>query len=427
MRPLSLIIFLAAFLFSTVASAEVKTFTATHTYVLGDHDSKDDARQRCLIEAKRKILEQAGVYIESASEMKNFDLTKDKISSFAAAVMHITNIKEEVGFERGQMTLTIKLNAQVDLAEMGKQLAARQVDAGVRDDLAAQKQRLQSLEAQLKAMMHRQQRGQFSEPSPSSPPIDISATDLEWWHARAAEGHAIEQAFLGILYENGVSVPQDYAKAAKWYEQAAIQGYVPAQVGLGLLYAEGTGVPQDYGKARQWFEKAAAQGYAEAQYSLGVLYAEGKGVPQDYAQARQWYEKAATKGYAHAQTSLGLLYYLGNGVAKDYATARHWFEQAVNQGDAWGQHDLGMLYLFGQGVPKDDMMARHWFEKAAAQGLAKSQSYLGRLYFSGDGVPQDYRIARQWFEKAAAQEDGGGQAGLGAAYLFGQGGCRRTM
>src|SRR5215831_2412512 len=386
MRPLSLIIFLAAFLFSTVASAEVKTFTATHTYVLGDHDSKDDARQRCLIEAKRKILEQAGVYIESASEMKNFDLTKDKISSFAAAVMHITNIKEEVGFERGQMTLTIKLNAQVDLAEMGKQLAARQVDAGVRDDLAAQKQRLQSLEAQLKAMMHRQQRGQFSEPSPSSPPIDISATDLEWWHARAAEGHAIEQAFLGILYENGVSVPQDYAKAAKWYEQAAIQGYVPAQVGLGLLYAEGTGVPQDYGKARQWFEKAAAQGYAEAQYSLGLLY------------------------------------YLGNGVAKDYATARHWFEQAVNQGDAWGQHDLGMLYLFGQGVPKDDMMARHWFEKAAAQGLAKSQSYLGRLYFSGDGVPQDYRIARQWFEKAAAQGDGGGQAGLGAAYLFGQGG-----
>ena len=45
----------------------------------------DDARQRCLLEAKRKILEQAGVYIESASEVKNFDLTKDKIASFAAA------------------------------------------------------------------------------------------------------------------------------------------------------------------------------------------------------------------------------------------------------------------------------------------------------------------------------------------------------
>ena len=62
----------------------------------------DDARQRCLLEAKRKILEQAGVYIESASEVKNFDLTKDKIASFAAAVMHITETKDEVGFQQGR-------------------------------------------------------------------------------------------------------------------------------------------------------------------------------------------------------------------------------------------------------------------------------------------------------------------------------------
>jgi hypothetical protein len=68
----------------SVASAQVQTFTSTHTYILGDHDSKDDARQRCLLETKRKILEQAGVYIESASEVKNFDLTKDTITSFAA-------------------------------------------------------------------------------------------------------------------------------------------------------------------------------------------------------------------------------------------------------------------------------------------------------------------------------------------------------
>ena len=65
MCALSVIILLAALVLPPVAFAEIQTFTATHTYFLGDHDSKDDARQRCLLEAKRKILEQAGVYIES--------------------------------------------------------------------------------------------------------------------------------------------------------------------------------------------------------------------------------------------------------------------------------------------------------------------------------------------------------------------------
>jgi len=42
MRVLSFIILLAALILPTVAFAEVQTFTATHTYILGDHDSKDD-------------------------------------------------------------------------------------------------------------------------------------------------------------------------------------------------------------------------------------------------------------------------------------------------------------------------------------------------------------------------------------------------
>ena len=65
MRVLSAITLLVVIILPPVAFAEVQTFTATHTYILGDHDSKDDARQRCLLEAKRKILEQAGVYLES--------------------------------------------------------------------------------------------------------------------------------------------------------------------------------------------------------------------------------------------------------------------------------------------------------------------------------------------------------------------------
>ena len=42
MRALSFIILLTALILPAVAFAEVQTFTATHTYILGDHDSKED-------------------------------------------------------------------------------------------------------------------------------------------------------------------------------------------------------------------------------------------------------------------------------------------------------------------------------------------------------------------------------------------------
>lgn len=329
MRALSVIILLVALILPPVAFAEVQTFTATHTYILGDHDSKDDARQRCLLEAKRKVLEQAGVYIESASEVKNFDLTKDKITSFAAAVMQVKDTKEEVSFQQGHMTLTLKLTAQVDLAEVRKQLAARQVDAGVRDTVTAQQERLKRLEAQLEAMMQQQQGGQSSGHAPTSPPIDISAEDLRSLRTQAAQGDAGAQVKLGLLYDLGGGVPQDYGKARRWYERAADQSDAMAQVHLGKLYLLGQGVPKDYVQARQWFEQAAAQGNAEAQTNLGALYEFGDGVLQDYAMARQWLEKSAAQGEAMAQIRLGTLYLRGKGVPKDDVRSYMWFNLAA--------------------------------------------------------------------------------------------------
>ena len=329
MRALPVIIVLAALILPALAFAEVQTFTATHTYILGDHDSKDDARQRCLLEAKRKVLEQAGIYIESASEVKNFDLTKDKITSFAAAVMQVKDTKEDVGFQQGHMTMTLKLTAQVDLEEVRKQLAARQLDAGVRDTVAAQQERLKRLEAQLEAMMQRRQGGQSSGHANASPPSDISTADLQTLQTQASQGDVKAQVNLGELYSKGEGVPQDYEKAAQWYEKAAAQGFASAQVNLGVLYDKGRGVPQDYVQARQWYKQAAAQGYARAQNNLGWLYAEGHGVPRNYKTARQWYEQAAAQGQAPAEYNLGGLYDKGYGVPQDYLRAYMWYNLAA--------------------------------------------------------------------------------------------------
>ena len=80
------------------------------------------------------------------------------------------------------------------------------------------------------------------------------------------------------------------------------------QVILGLMYVEGMGVPQDDREAVQWYRKAATQDNAIAQYNLGFMYAFGRGVPQDDGEGVQWYRKAAMQDNALAQNNLGFMY-----------------------------------------------------------------------------------------------------------------------
>jgi uncharacterized protein len=226
--------------------------------------------------------------------VKDLDLTKDKITSFAAAVMQVKATKEEVGFENGHITLTLTLTATVDSAEVQKLLAARQLDAGVRDDVAVQQERLKRLEAQLEAMQR--QIGNAPRQTPAPSPSGISAAEVQTLTALATQGNVDAQDRLGWMYAFGEGVPQDYPTARQWWELAAAQGDLMAQSALGELYADGWGGAQDYARARKWLGKAAAQGGARAQFNLGVLYERGRGVPQNFVQAQMWYNLGEANG-----------------------------------------------------------------------------------------------------------------------------------
>ena len=114
--------------------------------------------------------------------------------------------------------------------------------------------------------------------------------------------------------------------------QAAEQGNADAQFNLGVMYDTGQGVRQDYAQAVQWYRKAAEQGLADAQYNLGVMYKEGRGVRQDDAQAVQWYRKAAEQGHAKAQYNLGVMYANGRGVRQNPVIAKEWVGKACDNG-----------------------------------------------------------------------------------------------
>ena len=65
---------------------------------------------------------------------------------------------------------------------------------------------------------------------------------------------------LGILYDYGRGVPQDFKKAVYWYRLSANQGNDLAQRQLGLLYERGDGVQQDYVEAYMRYSLGAANG-----------------------------------------------------------------------------------------------------------------------------------------------------------------------
>ena len=73
------------------------------------------------------------------------------------------------------------------------------------------------------------------------------------------------------------------------YSLSAEQGFAKAQFNLGLTYDNGRGVPQDYKEAVKWYRLSAEQGDASAQINLGSNYSNGQGVPQDYVLAHMWW------------------------------------------------------------------------------------------------------------------------------------------
>lgn len=111
----------------------------------------------------------------------------------------------------------------------------------------------------------------------------------------------------------------------------AEQGDAKAQYSIGLMYNNGQGVTQDFKQAFYWFKKSAEQGFANAQGDLGVMYDKGKGVIQNYKQAFNWYKKSAEQGYASAQYNVGLMYYQGTGITQNFKNAYIWESLAAAQ------------------------------------------------------------------------------------------------
>ena len=116
-------------------------------------------------------------------------------------------------------------------------------------------------------------------------------------------GNADAQRELGLMYSDGIGVPQDDVLALMWWRVAASQGHAGGQNGLGWAYLNGKGVKQDLALAVKWVKTAAEQGYAKSQMNMGLLCM-GKGISTNLEEAEKWFELAAAQGYPGAERKL---------------------------------------------------------------------------------------------------------------------------
>ena len=120
----------------------------------------------------------------------------------------------------------------------------------------------------------------------------------EFFEPLARNGDPDAQVFMGYI-ENEA---HHFAASLNWYRLAAEQGSPSAQYNIGMDYQQGTGVKQNYVAAAEWFKRAADIGQPEAQFRLGMLYLKGMGVPQDLLMAYIYFSVAAAAG--HFQSGL---------------------------------------------------------------------------------------------------------------------------
>jgi TPR repeat protein len=208
------------------------------------------------------------------------------------------------------------------------------------------------------------------------------------WHQADSAGDARGALYIGVLYDSGLGVGQNYAEAMAWYRRAAELGSGAGSFNVGVMYDSGLGVRKNAREAASWYARAARQGFGRAAYNLAMLYETGTGVAKNRARAVEYYTLAARHGISAARTHLAALnervpaavpektddpmqgfreaqqLLLSRGAAESTRMVAL-FKQAADQGNPLAEYDLAYCYDAGIGVRRDAGKASDYYRRAA--------------------------------------------------------------
>jgi serine/threonine protein kinase/TPR repeat protein len=235
-------------------------------------------------------------------------------------------------------------------------------------------------------------------------------------------GHPKGQAYLGLIYVDGLGVAKDFGEAKRWFDRSASQGEPAGHAGLGYMALFGYGMPRDLPEGIRQLRTASDGGDPIGLRWLGWAYETGTGVPRDDAEALKRYRQAADAGSNRARIAVGRFYRQGRGgVAASLDDSIKWIQPAADKGYVDAQCELGHAYrerfevARRAATPEMSAVARAthtaagtsvtWYRKAAEKKAACGEGGLGQMYAYGYGVAFDYNEAVRWLELAVDHGD----------------------
>jgi len=162
--------------------AAIKVFEREYTYQASEADSKLSSRTVSLAEVKRLLLEELGTYLESITEVKNFQLTKDQITALTAGIVRVEVLDERWDGK----TYWLKARIAADPDDVVKSLDALRRDREKSRELEEVKKRADALLAENKRLKEelKTAEGKLSEKKQEEYAQNIKELDATEWFRR---------------------------------------------------------------------------------------------------------------------------------------------------------------------------------------------------------------------------------------------------
>lgn len=329
---LTIVVALTIILSSSISFANEQLIEASGSYTMDSRldETPASATARAREEAKRAAIEKAGVYLETYSEMINFELTKDEVRTVAANLLKIQDESSTVEVvEKNLLKFTVTIKALVDDIS-DEDLKAIMKDKQTLEELTRQNKELQEKYDALNKQME-QYRHAFDKAT------DAQKVDIKKEVALNMEKFsALDEFAKG----NDFSVRKDYAQALTSYDTAirlnpqlaeAYNNRGIVKYELGQFFA----AVEDYTKAIN-----LKSNYTDALNNRGNAYAalgQFQNAEQDLKAALKLNDK-----YANGHNNLGSVYYS----MKNYDAAILEYTRAIqlNQSFAEAYYNRAVTY-----------------------------------------------------------------------------------
>ncbi|MGH1600611.1 tetratricopeptide repeat protein [Campylobacter majalis] len=166
------------------------------------------------------------------------------------------------------------------------------------------------------------------EPKPDSGNTQVILSTIDILHSKCEFGDSNACNDLGATYEQ----IGEYENAMKFYTRACDNSIEIGCANMGMMYEKGLGVSKNPAKALDIYKTSCNNGGALGCYNLATAYRKGEIVAQDYAIAHSAYTSACEKEDVPSCANIGSMYELGQGVQKDEVKAYNIYKVACFRG-----------------------------------------------------------------------------------------------